>query len=232
LSSEPDPAKNEPVPQPENGPIEAGSEGDPTPPQSQIEDLYYPLGFKGRVSLPHNRLSHALHLPDEMRLFDPRFLRSARAYLIQAALAALAILAVLLFRDSLSDAALIAALGASVVIIFLHPSNRSATHRSLIGGHAVALIVGSIVAIIWFSAPVHDAVGDIGILFDVSLAASLGLVILIMAITDTEHPPGGGTLLGTASQPFTWEVTLTIIGAVLLLAAIQHVLSPYLRDLV
>ena len=232
MASEPDSAQNEPNPQPDDAPAETSLEDDPTPSQSQFDDLYYPLGFKGRVHLPHNRLSESLHLPEEVRLFDPRFLRSARSYLTQAALAALAMLAVLLFVDSLSDAALVAGLGASVLIIFLHPSNRSATARSLVGGHAIALIAGSAVAIIWFSAPLQASVGDIGIFFDVSLAVSLGVVILIMAITDTEHPPAAGTVLGTASQSWERQTTLIVISAVMLLAVIQRLLSPYLRDLI
>jgi len=55
--------------------------------------------------------------------------------------------------------------------------------------------------------------------------------MLLMAITNSEHPPAAGTALGMASREFDILIFLSIIGAVALLAAIKLAIRPYLRDL-
>ena len=72
---------------------------------------------------------------------------------------------------------------------------------------------------------------DLSPLRDLSLAVSVGLLILGMAITDTEHPPAAGTVLGMATRPWDTQTFMIIIGAVLLLAVIQRLLRSHLRDL-
>ena len=53
-----------------------------------------------------------------------------------------------------------------------------------------------------------------------------------MAVTDTEHPPAAGTVLGMATR--TWDPRITFIGmfAILLLAVVKRLLQKYLRDLI
>ena len=141
-------------------------------------------------------------------------------------------LAILLFVDSLSQAALAAGLGASVVILFVHPSSPTATTRSLVGGHALALLLGSAFSLLLFASPVETFLVDLSPVRNLSLAVSVGLLIMVMAVTDTEHPPAAGTLLGMATRPWDLETTGIIIGAVLLLAAIKRFCQPHLRDLI
>jgi len=52
-----------------------------------------------------------------------------------------------------------------------------------------------------------------------------------MAITDTEHPPAGGTVLGMSTRVFDPSIFAIIIGAVIVLAVTKRVLRRYLRDL-
>jgi hypothetical protein len=93
------------------------------------------------ASSPGNVLSQILetlrHPGNFVRehILDPGFAHNPRRYLIQACLAALAMLVILIFVDSLSNAALAAGLASSVVTLFVHPSNRIASIRSLCGGH-------------------------------------------------------------------------------------------------
>ena len=54
----------------------------------------------------------------------------------------------------------------------------------------------------------------------------------MMAVTDTEHPPAAGTMLGMSTRTRDPEIFAVIVGAVLLLAAIKRVLRRYLRDLI
>ena len=74
------------------------------------------------------RLAQRLRLPSRVRVIDAQFSRHSLRYLIQAGLAALGMLAILAFVDSLSDAALAAGLGSSVLIVFIHPTYHTASH--------------------------------------------------------------------------------------------------------
>lgn len=86
-------------------------------------------------SLPR-RVWNIIHRsPSSLAIIDPRFRRQPRRYFAQGSLATIGLFAVLLFVDSFSDAALVAALGASVVIIFVHPSSKLGAPRALVGGH-------------------------------------------------------------------------------------------------
>ena len=98
-----------------------------------------------------NRLGRKLVLPSRPAFIDPKFSRHSRRYLFQAVMGTFAILAVLLFVDSLSQAAIAAALGSSVVILFVHPTSHSASPRALIGGHGLALLLGSAFAVLLFA---------------------------------------------------------------------------------
>ena len=178
-----------------------------------------------------NRLGQYFARGSRPEIIDPNFSRRSRRYLFQSVLGTLAILAVLLFVDSLSQAAIVAALGSSVVILFLHPTSHTASPRALIGGHGLALLLGSAFAALLFAAPVETFLENLSPVRDLSLAISVGLLILGMAITNTEHPPAAGTVLGIATRPWDLQTFGIIIGAVLLLAAIQRLLRSHLRDL-
>jgi len=70
--------------------------------------------------------------------------------------------AVLLFVDSFSDAAVAAGLGASVFIIFVHPTSKSAAPRALLGGHFLALLVGSVFSLVLFAPLVSSILEGVG----------------------------------------------------------------------
>ena len=162
---------------------------------------------------------------------DPGFARAPLRFAIQALLATAAMLAVLAFVDSLSSAAIAAGLASSVVGIFLGPSNRTARIRSVVGGHASALVLGSIFSVVLFLGPVEAYLGESAVLANLSLAVAVGSAMLLMAITNTEHPPAAGTALGMATREFDILVFLSIVGAVVLLALLKLVLRPHLQDL-
>ena len=185
----------------------------------------------GELPLLLRRLAESLHLPSRVRIIDSQFFRHSNRYLIQAGLAALGMLAILVFVDSLSDAALAAGLGSSVVIVFIHPTSHAAQARSLIGGHGLAILVGSALALVLFAAPVADFLENKILMRDFSLALSVGVLILVMAVTDTEHPPAAGTVLGFSTRDWDPSTMAIIIAAVLMLALIKRLLNPYLRNL-
>ena len=170
--------------------------------------------------------------PPSLVLIDPQFSRQRSHYFIQSLLATVGMFAVLVLVDSFSDAALAAGLGSSVLIIFVHPTSESAAPRSLLGGHILALIVGSAYSLVLFAPPVSAFLEGIPPLRDLALATSVGLLVVVMAITDTEHPPAAGTVLGMSTRIWDPSILAIIIGAVVLLAIIKRMLRRYLRDLI
>ena len=162
---------------------------------------------------------------------DPGFVSSPLRFVIQASLATLVMLAILTFVDSLSTAAIAAGLASSVVGVFIAPSNSTARIRSVVGGHGVALLLGSLFSVFLFLTPIETFLGNTEILRLLSLASAVGLSMLLMAMTNTEHPPAAGTALGMASREFDLLIFFSIIGAVALLAVMKLALRPQLRDL-
>ena len=162
---------------------------------------------------------------------DPGFARFPWAFAFQAALATAVMLAILTFVQSLSSAAIAAGLASSVVGIFIAPSNQTARIRSVVGGHGVALALGSLFSVMLLFDPVQSFLMDAEVLRNLSYAAAVGAAMLLMAITNSEHPPAAGTALGMASREFDILIFLSIIGAVALLAVMKLAMRPYLRDL-
>ena len=162
---------------------------------------------------------------------DPGFAKFPWAFVFQAALATAVMLAILTFVQSLSSAAIAAGLASSVVGIFIAPSNQTARIRSVVGGHGVALALGSLFSVMLFLDPVHAFLLDADVLRNLSYAAAVGGAMLLMAITNSEHPPAAGTALGMASREFDILIFLSLIGAVALLAVMKLAIRPYLRDL-
>lgn len=162
---------------------------------------------------------------------DPGFARYPWAFAFQAVLATVVMLVILAFVHSLSSAAIAAGLASSVVGIFIGPSNRTASVRSVVGGHGLALMLGSVFSAILFLGPVEVFLTDRTLIHDVSLALAVGVAMLFMAFTNTEHPPAAGTALGMASREFDILIFFSIIGAVALLAVMKLAIRPYLRDL-
>lgn len=156
------------------------------------------------------------------RIFDPRVKRSPGSYLLQTMLATLALLAVLSVKDALSRTVVIAALGSTAFVLFVMPHSATASPRHVIGGHAIAVIVGSVAA-------VFDAEG--AFFFALTGALTVGVSVLLMAITDTEHAPAAGTALGVVSHGFSWGLVLFLAVSVGTLVVLHQILRPRLRNL-
>jgi len=77
--------------------------------------------------------------------------------------------------------------------------------RRVIGGHIVAVLIGGLLTIILHSSFLNPIVAGNRIVFDVMAALSLGISILLMVVTNTEHPPAAGTALGLILEGFRLE---------------------------
>ena len=180
---------------------------------------------------PKSGIWESLKQESSPYLLDPKFRRHYRQYIFQALLATAAMVIILLFVDSLATAAIAAGLGSSVVGIFINPSGTTARLRAVIGGHTMALLIGTAFSFVLFTGGMESFITDNTQYLDLAMAFSVGLLILVMAVTDTEHPPAAGIVIGMTGREWTPEVFGAILGALVLLGVIKMVLRRQLRDL-
>ena len=61
---------------------------------------------------------------------------------------------------------------------------------------------------------------------------SIGFLIMIMGITNTEHPPAAACLLGLILNGMNFERIISILAAVILLIVIRFILINKLKNLI
>jgi CBS-domain-containing membrane protein len=179
--------------------------------------------------MPARALQRRRLLHRGVYLLDRHFIRRKERYLFQAALAAVALAAVLAVESTLSKA-IFTAIASSAFIIFTVPHSRQSSPRRVIGGHAVGVVVGLLAAVI-----VHDLLDksyDVTWISGSAAAIAVGAGILVMAATDTEHPPAAGTILGLTLAPDALLGGLLVIVSAAALSAIRTVFRRWLIDLV
>ena len=133
-------------------------------------------------------------------LLDPKFRHRYEQCFLRAFLAFVAMAIILLFVESPSSAAIAAGLGSSVVGIFINPNGATARLRAMVGGDTMALLLGSVFSFILFAGSIETFTVDHSQFHALIMALSVGLLFLVMAITDTDHPPAGGIAIGMASR--------------------------------
>ena len=79
-----------------------------------------------------------------MKVFDEKFRDNKARYFFQCVLATVSVFVVLLILDAMTDAAVIAALGASSFIAFTMPEAQVSKPRFLIGGYLVGIAAGHV----------------------------------------------------------------------------------------
>ena len=95
----------------------------------------------------------------------------------------------------------------------------------------MALRIGSVFSVVLFTGGAESFFTASTQYLDLAMALSVGLLILVMAVTDTEHPPAAGIVIGMTSREWTPEVFGAILGALALLGVIKLVFRRHLRDL-
>ena len=144
-----------------------------------------------------------------------------RSYLLQSLLATLVVY-VMLAALRLENVVIVASLGSTAFIVFAMPKSLSAQARNVIGGQLVGVACGSLGALVLRpGSPYAIAV----------YALAVGLSILVMVVTDTEHPPASGTALGIVTAGISLQVTIAVITGAVILSLIHHVAKERLRDL-
>lgn len=166
-----------------------------------------------------------------MEIFDKSFIRAPKSYIFQSLLAVVTLSLILYFVEVLTHAAVVAALGSSVFIIFAMPHSITARPRRLIGGHIVGLLSGILCRYIFLISPLSRYIVGREFLTLFVYALAVGLAIFLMAITNTEHPPAAGTALGIVAHQWSYPVVFFILLSVIGLAVVRRLLKGHLRDL-
>lgn len=161
-----------------------------------------------------------VRLPFE--LFDPKLRRNVWRYLLQCALATAALVVVLSAQDALARLVVVAAIGSTAFVLLITPHSDMASPRHVLGGHAVAIVIGSIAAL-------FDATGTFTFALQGSLA--VGATMFVMAGTNTEHAPAAGTALGIVGAGFSWGLILFVVSGIVVLVAIHLLLRSRLENL-
>lgn len=156
------------------------------------------------------------------RAFDRQFRPHWASYLLQSVLAAVSIFAVLVALRQ-QNLVVAASLAATAFTVFAVPSSVTASPRNVVGGHLAGIVFGSAFALMPHGTDLQR---------DALYAAAVGSAMLMMAATNTEHPPAAGTALGMVIAGFSWRLALGVAVGAVVLATIHTLLRPVLRDLV
>ncbi len=167
-----------------------------------------------------------------MRLFDEKFKEHKTEYFLQCSLAMVSMAIAMVILDAVSNAAILGALGASSFVIFTMPHKRVSDARFLIGGYIVGIVVGTLCY--WLSqllviSQIEVISKSTGTVFFASLA--IGLAILLMVITDTEHPPAAGVAMGLVLGEWNLQAIGVVLVGVAYMAGMRKLLKPYMIDL-
>ena len=166
-----------------------------------------------------------------MEIIDKSFKRAPKSFIIQSLLAVVTVAIILYFVEVLTHAAIVAALGASAFIVFAMPRSITARSRSLIGGHVVGLLSGTLCYYALLSGPLGKLIAgwEFTTLFVYALA--VGLSIFLMAITNTEHPPAAATALGIVAHAWAYEIVVFVLLFSICLSIVRCFLGYRLIDL-
>jgi CBS-domain-containing membrane protein len=162
-------------------------------------------------------------------VFDRNFRQNKQAYILQAAMAGAALLLLMVMQSAVTNAAVITGIAASVFLAMLYPSSKLAQPRRLVGGHTVGVGVGLAFRLLADTIG-REALGGI-LLPEICAALAVAAGIFIMGVTDTEHPPAAGTLLGMIFGSQVIAAGAMLIASAAALSAVQHLLRRRLIDL-
>ncbi len=166
-----------------------------------------------------------------IHLVDKTFLKKPKNYLIQSLFAVIAVAVILYFVETVTHAAIVAALGASTFIVFAMPKTVAAEPRRLIGGHITGIVCGLACYFSCYTGDAESFFESNEIIHWLPAAFAVGLSILLMTIFNFEHPPAAGTALGMVTHEWTWETIVFIVAFAVALAIIGVLLKKYLKNL-
>ena len=159
-------------------------------------------------------------------LLDRRFLRRPHRYALQASFATVTLGLLVVLEDTFANPATITAVASSAFIVFMAPHSSMAGPRRVLGGHAVGLAIGLVAFVL-----ADGMLGGTVLARDLTAAAGVGTGMLVMAATDTEHPPAAGTVLGLVLAEDPLGPALMVILAAAGLTVSRQLFQRWMIDL-
>ncbi len=164
----------------------------------------------------------------EIEIIDKKFKANKAHYLLQCLIATVPIILILIVLNTMFKVVIIASFGATAFLIFTMPHLRTSQGRSVLGGYFIGIILGillyhlaSIIFINFGNQWIYQVMGGFAV----------GLSILIMTMTNTEHPPAAGLALGLVLEGYNITSVIIIFVAVLALFGVKYLLRNWLINL-
>jgi CBS-domain-containing membrane protein len=164
-------------------------------------------------------------------LIDRRFRRRWKNYLYQCGLSTLALLIIFLVVDVVLRAAIVVAIASTAFIVFVIPHSAASSPQRVIGGQVVAVIVGTTFSALYLLPVLGELAEGSHIARDIFATISVGLSILLMVVTNTEHPPAAGTALGLVVSGWDPSGILFVLFGAIMLSSVHMLLRPRLTNL-
>lgn len=184
------------------------------------------------VHIPHPHIPHPHFRPETIWfLFDKNLKPKMKNYLFQCGLAILSLIAILMVQSALFSEAIVVSVASAAFTIFVFPDSIASTPRRVIGGQIVAILAGAMFFAILHTPALESAAETITLVPSVTAALAVGLSILIMVATNTEHPPAAGVALGIVIDPWQWSAIAFVLIGALGLSIIRVILKPKMINL-
>ncbi len=152
-------------------------------------------------------------------------------YLGQSLLMVGSFMLILTFLDLLSDAVIVASLGASGFIAFSEPQRPRSAPRFLVGGYLTGIVAAfacHLVSLLFEGSSLLFLSQNS---MEISGAMAVGFSMFLMVVLNTEHPPASALALGLVLDSFPWNTALIALAGISLLSLVKQLLKPYLIDL-
>jgi CBS-domain-containing membrane protein len=154
-----------------------------------------------------------------------------KRYALQCGLAGFVVLLLLLILDAVTQTVLIAALGASAFIAFAVPRSPHSGPRSMIGGYAIGIVAGCLMATLESAMNVQGAAAAHAVMV-VFGAMAISLAMFTMVVTRTEHPPAAALALGLVLNEWDLLTLAVVMAGIVALSLIKRLVLPMLLDLI
>ena len=184
------------------------------------------------VHIPHPHIPHPHFRPETIWfLFDKNLKPKMKHYLFQCGLAILSLIVILMVQSALFSEAIVVSVASAAFTIFVFPDSIASTPRRVIGGQIVAILAGAMFFAILNISTLESAAETMTLVPSVAAALAVGLSILIMVATNTEHPPAAGVALGIVIDPWQWSAIAFVLVGALALSVIRVILKPKMINL-
>lgn len=165
-----------------------------------------------------------------MRIFDEKFKKDKKHFILQAALAGGAVAAALCLFDVVKNPMIVASFGSSAFGAFTMPHRDITRPRFLIGGYVVGIAVGMLVHTVTYMSIDHIVMQKM--VYIIAGAIAVALAMFIMGITNTEHAPGASIALGFTLNSATLSTVILVLVGISVIAGLQRLLKRHMIDLI